>query len=120
MLTLVIADLASSRLQAILNSCLIRRKKDSVLDGKKLIELPLKEVIVRKLTFSQDERDIYDAVGASISYHVYNHTDRDHSDRKTVPSHHQQIPQGWDSFESMSRNSHQLRFTDFGLSPLEL
>jgi hypothetical protein len=56
------ADLASSRLQAILNACLIRRKKDSVLDGKKLIELPSKDVILRKLTFTQDERDIYDVV----------------------------------------------------------
>ena len=66
LLILFIADLASSRLQAILNACLIRRKKDSVLDGKKLIELPPKDVVLRKLTFSQDERDIYDAVGSSI------------------------------------------------------
>jgi hypothetical protein len=56
------ADLASSRLQAILNACLIHRKKDSVLDGKKLIELPSKDVILRKLTFTQDEQDIYDMV----------------------------------------------------------
>ncbi|KAF8488076.1 SNF2 family N-terminal domain-containing protein [Gautieria morchelliformis] len=55
-------DLASSRLQAILNACLIRRKKDSVLDGKKLIELPPKDVVLRRLTFTQDERDIYDVI----------------------------------------------------------
>ncbi|KAF8512668.1 SNF2 family N-terminal domain-containing protein [Hysterangium stoloniferum] len=55
-------DVASRRLQAILNLCLLRRKKDSVLDGKKLIELPLKDVILRKLTFSQEERDIYNVV----------------------------------------------------------
>ncbi|KAF8589119.1 hypothetical protein K439DRAFT_1383733 [Ramaria rubella] len=55
-------DLASSRLQVILNACLLRRKKDSVLDGKKLIELPPKDVVLRKLTFSQEERDIYNVI----------------------------------------------------------
>jgi len=71
-----VADLASSRLQAILNACLIRRKKDSVLDGKKLIELPPKDVVLRKLTFSDDERDIYNAARTLPSSWWRNHPER--------------------------------------------
>lgn len=33
-----------------------------MLDGKRLIELPLKEVILTKLTFTLEERDIYKMV----------------------------------------------------------
>ncbi|OSX63442.1 hypothetical protein POSPLADRAFT_1045766 [Postia placenta MAD-698-R-SB12] len=54
--------LATSRLQAIFATMLLRRKKDSMLDGKRLIELPLKEVILTKLTFTLEERDIYKMV----------------------------------------------------------
>ncbi|KIJ63774.1 hypothetical protein HYDPIDRAFT_155277 [Hydnomerulius pinastri MD-312] len=52
-------DLASSRLQAIFRLILLRRKKDSLLDGKKLIELPVKHIEMEKLEFSQEEREIY-------------------------------------------------------------
>ncbi|KAF9220758.1 hypothetical protein BS17DRAFT_786466 [Gyrodon lividus] len=57
-------SLASTRLQAIFKSILLRRRKDSLLDGKKLIELPAKHVDLEKLTFSQEERDIYQMVEA--------------------------------------------------------
>ncbi|KAI0070755.1 hypothetical protein K474DRAFT_702536 [Panus rudis PR-1116 ss-1] len=50
------------RLQAIFATMLLRRKKDSMLDGKRLIELPPKEVNLRKLQFSEEERDIYNAL----------------------------------------------------------
>ncbi|KIJ39030.1 hypothetical protein M422DRAFT_175767 [Sphaerobolus stellatus SS14] len=55
-------DVASRRLQAILNTCLLRRKKDSLLDGRKLIELPPKVVELHALEFSKEEREIYDVV----------------------------------------------------------
>lgn len=41
---------------------LLRRKKDSKLDGKNLIELPEKKVELCKLEFSQEERDVYHMV----------------------------------------------------------
>jgi len=47
-----------------MHTFLLRRKKDSMLDGKKLIELPEKEVNLIKLEFSQEERDIYQMVEA--------------------------------------------------------
>ncbi|EGO03554.1 hypothetical protein SERLA73DRAFT_69411 [Serpula lacrymans var. lacrymans S7.3] len=56
--------LASARLQSIFRVILLRRKKDSELDGKRLIELPPKNVEMEKLTFSQEERDIYKMVEA--------------------------------------------------------
>ncbi|KZT10363.1 uncharacterized protein LAESUDRAFT_755872 [Laetiporus sulphureus 93-53] len=56
--------LATARLQTIFVSMLLRRKKDSMLDGKRLIELPSKEVILTKLQFSLEERDIYKMVEA--------------------------------------------------------
>lgn len=54
--------LATRRLQAIFASCLLRRKKDSKLDGKRLVELPEKTVELLKLEFTKDERDIYQMV----------------------------------------------------------
>ena len=56
------AGLATKRLQAILQTCILRRRKDTELDGRRLVELPPKEVVLTKLEFSQDERDIYKAV----------------------------------------------------------
>jgi len=63
-----IAELASTRLQAIFTLVMLRRKKDSMLDGKRLVELPTKHVEIEKLEFSQEEREIYQMVGPSIAY----------------------------------------------------
>ena len=41
---------------------MLRRRKDTELDGRRLVELPPKEVVLTKLEFSQDERDIYKAI----------------------------------------------------------
>ena len=60
----ITAGLAVTRLQTIMNTFLLRRKKDSMLDGKKLIELPEKEVKLVKLEFSKEEREIYQMVEA--------------------------------------------------------
>ncbi|KAG1772000.1 SNF2 family N-terminal domain-containing protein [Suillus placidus] len=57
-------ELASKRLQAIFTSIMLRRKKDSILDGKRLIELPTKHVEIEKLEFSQEELEIYQMVEA--------------------------------------------------------
>lgn len=46
------------RCQAILRRHMLRRKKDSKLDGKQLITLPEKHVEMRVLEFSPEERDI--------------------------------------------------------------
>ncbi|KAJ3821535.1 SNF2 family N-terminal domain-containing protein [Lentinula raphanica] len=55
-------ELAIARLQAILATAMFRRKKDSKLDGKVLVELPPKDVALRRLVFTEEEREIYDAV----------------------------------------------------------
>ncbi|KAG1871505.1 SNF2 family N-terminal domain-containing protein [Suillus subluteus] len=57
-------ELASTRLQAIFKSIMLRRKKDTMLDGKRLIELPTKHVEMEKLEFSQEELEIYQMVEA--------------------------------------------------------
>jgi SNF2 family DNA or RNA helicase len=59
------ASLAVSRLQAVISTFLLRRMKDSKLDGKRLIELPEKTVSLVKLQFSEEERDIYRMVTAA-------------------------------------------------------
>ena len=56
------ADVCSNRLQAIFATCLLRRRKDSLLDGKKLVELPPKDLQLVKLEFTPEEREIYHAV----------------------------------------------------------
>ncbi|KAJ3936205.1 MAG: SNF2 superfamily protein [Lentinula lateritia] len=55
-------QLAITRLQAILNIFVLRRKKNSQLDGKVLIDLPTKEITLQRLEFTEEEREIYDAV----------------------------------------------------------
>ncbi|CAE6440516.1 unnamed protein product [Rhizoctonia solani] len=56
--------LAGRRAQALLKKCLLRRTKDSKLDGKPLITLPPKTIDMEMLEFSPDERQIYAAVEA--------------------------------------------------------
>ena len=59
---LYVADLAVQRLQAIFLTFMIRRMKDSMLDGKRLIELPEKNVELVRLEFTAEERDVYKMV----------------------------------------------------------
>lgn len=51
-----------ARLQKVMTLFLLRRKKDSQLDGKNLIDLPPKEVVLLRLEFSEEEREIYSMV----------------------------------------------------------
>jgi hypothetical protein len=61
-----LASLAVSRLQAVITSFLLRRMKNSMLDGKRLIELPDKTILLIKLEFSEEEREIYKMVNFTI------------------------------------------------------
>ncbi|KAG6902647.1 hypothetical protein C0995_013772 [Termitomyces sp. Mi166 len=51
------APLAGSRAQAILQPILLRRTKNSTLEGKPILQLPKKDIDIVKLEFSRDERD---------------------------------------------------------------
>ncbi|KAM0793370.1 hypothetical protein ACM66B_000825 [Microbotryomycetes sp. NB124-2] len=55
-------NLAATRAQAILASCMIRRRKDTKLDGKELVTLPEKACDDTMLELTPEERSIYDAV----------------------------------------------------------
>ena len=59
-----VADLAITRLHAIMSTFLLRRQKDTKMDGEPIISLPAKEVKLIKLEFSKEERDIYKMVEA--------------------------------------------------------
>ncbi|GAA5826974.1 hypothetical protein JCM11251_002186 [Rhodosporidiobolus azoricus] len=52
-------DVAGKRAQAVLRTCMLRRKKNSKLDGKELISLPPKNVDLREIEFSPEEREVY-------------------------------------------------------------
>lgn len=54
------------RCQAILRQVMLRRKKDSKLDGKALITLPPKTVELRTLEFSPEEREICTLASATL------------------------------------------------------
>ncbi|KAG6884788.1 hypothetical protein C0993_008278 [Termitomyces sp. T159_Od127] len=56
--------LAVSRLQTIIATFLLRRMKDTTMDGKRLIELPERKVSLVRLQFSKEELDIYKTVEA--------------------------------------------------------
>ncbi|GAA6038972.1 hypothetical protein JCM8097_000134 [Rhodosporidiobolus ruineniae] len=52
-------NVAGTKAQAILRTCMLRRKKDSKLDGKELIQLTDKTIDLHELEFSPEEREIY-------------------------------------------------------------
>jgi SNF2 family DNA or RNA helicase len=54
--------LAARRLQAFLKTCMLRRTKDTQLNGKPILTLPEKTIQVVDLQFTTEERDIYTAV----------------------------------------------------------
>jgi SNF2 family DNA or RNA helicase len=62
------AKLATDRLQSIFKTTLLRRNKDTVLDGRKLITLPPKTVELVKLEFCPEEREIYKTVGTMLHH----------------------------------------------------
>ncbi|KAL1744579.1 SNF2 family N-terminal domain-containing protein [Schizophyllum fasciatum] len=55
-------QVAVIRLQAIFRTCLLRRMKNTKLDGKPLIDLPEKIVELTRLVFSEEERSVYTQV----------------------------------------------------------
>ncbi|EMD32811.1 hypothetical protein CERSUDRAFT_143402 [Gelatoporia subvermispora B] len=54
------APLAGLRAQEVLRPLLLRRTKNSELEGKPLLELPEKHIDLVELEFSEEEREIYD------------------------------------------------------------
>ncbi|KAG6905532.1 hypothetical protein DXG01_002192 [Tephrocybe rancida] len=61
------------QVEAIITTFLLRRMKTTMMDGKRLIELPEKTVSLVKLQFSEEERDIYRMVeaGAQANFNRY-------------------------------------------------
>lgn len=53
-------DVASARVQALLKNCLLRRNKDSTLNGVRLIELLPKHVNEHAVFLTPDEQTVYD------------------------------------------------------------
>ncbi|KAL2980382.1 hypothetical protein AAZX31_13G226400 [Glycine max] len=52
------------KLQAVLKTIMLRRTKGSLLDGEPIISLPPKSVELKKVEFSQEERDFYSKLEA--------------------------------------------------------
>ncbi|KAJ7085372.1 SNF2 family DNA-dependent ATPase [Mycena belliarum] len=55
------APLAGHRAQVILKPLLLRRTKNSTLEGKPILTLPRKDIEIVKLKFSDEERELYDS-----------------------------------------------------------
>lgn len=91
--------LATDRLQSIFKTTLLRRNKDTVLDGKRLITLPPKTVELVKLEFCPEEREIYKAVSMPLPRFLLKLTI--FPDRIEVPADFQSIPQGRDGPEAL-------------------
>ncbi|CAA7262707.1 unnamed protein product [Cyclocybe aegerita] len=64
------APLAGSRAQAILKPILLRRTKNSKLEGKPLLELPPKEIEIVQLQFLPEERQLYESFEKRTKIHV--------------------------------------------------
>ncbi|KAJ7896937.1 SNF2 family N-terminal domain-containing protein [Mycena leptocephala] len=52
--------LAVKKIQEILSFVMLRRLKSTIIDGEPLLQLPEKKVVLTRLEFSQEERQIYD------------------------------------------------------------
>ncbi|KAL5520694.1 hypothetical protein ACEPAF_2696 [Sanghuangporus sanghuang] len=57
---------AMKRLQVVLKAIMLRRKKDSMLNGKQLLELPDRNVHVVHCTFDADEREFYESIASKV------------------------------------------------------
>ncbi|TFK27268.1 hypothetical protein FA15DRAFT_727203 [Coprinopsis marcescibilis] len=55
------APLAGSRAQVILRPLILRRTKESTLEGEPILKLPPKEIELVSLKFSEEERNVYDS-----------------------------------------------------------
>ncbi|KAF7421162.1 hypothetical protein PC9H_011682 [Pleurotus ostreatus] len=55
------APLAGQRAQAILEPLILRRTKNSTLEGEPILQLPPKDIELCMLEFSEEERDLYDS-----------------------------------------------------------
>ncbi|KAG9217670.1 hypothetical protein CCMSSC00406_0003641 [Pleurotus cornucopiae] len=55
------APLAGQRAQAILEPLVLRRTKNSTLEGEPILQLPPKDIELCMLEFSEEERDLYDS-----------------------------------------------------------
>ncbi|GAA5972276.1 hypothetical protein JCM11641_002387 [Rhodosporidiobolus odoratus] len=64
-------DIAGRKAQAVLRTCMLRRKKTSKLDGQELIKLKEKNVDLREIDFSPEEREIYTMI-ESKAQHRFN------------------------------------------------
>ena len=49
------------RLQILVEAVCLRRTKQDKVDGKPLVDLPNKNIVLRELEFTEEERGIYDA-----------------------------------------------------------
>ncbi|KAF2454610.1 SNF2 family N-terminal domain-containing protein [Lineolata rhizophorae] len=50
------------KLQAVVRACLLRRHKDSTIDGKRILNLPPRTIEIKHAVFNKDEKKIYEAL----------------------------------------------------------
>lgn len=62
--------LASKRVQAVLRKTMLRRTKDSTLNGKKILQLPPKTIEMVEMEFTEEERAIYAQIEADARVKV--------------------------------------------------
>lgn len=68
---------ACNRIQAILKFGCLRRTKDTLIDGKPLLQLPEKTVTVLEEDFDEDERGLYTASMCFLWLYCCGNTDLD-------------------------------------------
>ena len=84
-------------------------RRRQMLDGKRLIELPNKQVDLVRLEFSKEERDIYNMVRSLVNTCGATLTDGGCTGRDEVPRDVQSLPpRGYCAQVSISISSHEL------------
>ncbi|XP_058755377.1 helicase-like transcription factor CHR28 [Vicia villosa] len=73
------------KLQAILKVIMLRRTKDTILDGEPIICLPPKRVKCKRVTFSQEEHDFYSKLETDF------YLDKEYADAGTVKQNYVHI-----------------------------
>jgi SNF2 family DNA or RNA helicase len=58
---------AMKRLQVVLKAIMLRRRKDHILNGKPILNLPARSVEIVYCEFSATEREFYNAIQAKVS-----------------------------------------------------
>jgi SNF2 family DNA or RNA helicase len=76
---------AMQRVQVLLKSIMLRRQKDSIVDGQIVCNLPAKHLTKKTVEFSEEEKDIYKALETKSQLQINKYLEKGTLSGKCIP-----------------------------------